>query len=210
MRIAADGADEKADDAYDEALHGTASAEHRYHGYPEHSQHEEFGGAEGQDQGPEDGHREGKHHRAKEPAHQRCHVRGAQRAPGLAAFGHRMAVENGGLGGRRPRYAEQNRWHRIGRADDGMEPDQNGEGRKGVHVEGEGQENGQADDAAQPRDGAEGEAHDHAERQQGETARDEKILDRFECGFEHAPTVLHAPNAQRVSRCRRAGSGSSR
>ena len=185
LRITADGAHEQADDPYDEALEGTAAAQHRNHGDAQHAQHEELWGAERQHQRAEHRHREGQDQGAEEPAHERRHVGGAERSSSLATLGHGVAVEDGGLGRRRSGDPEKNRRHRVGGADDRMQTDEHGEGREGIHVEGEGQQDRQAHDAAQAGNGPEGQSHEDPEREQGEPARDEEVLDGFECGFEH-------------------------
>ena len=148
---------------------------------------------------PQDRQREPQQHRAEQAAQQRGHVGGAERPPGLAALGHGQAVEHGRRRAGAARHAEQDRRDRVAGRRGGAKPEQEGEGRVGVHAEGEGEQQRCAGDAADAGQDAEDQAEHHAggEEQQAERVhQDEESVTRC---VEHAAVHAVTPPTGRAS-----------
>ena len=103
--------------------------------------------------------------RAEQAADQRRHVGGAERAAGLAAPRHRIAVERGRRRCRMAGRAEQDGGDRVGGGGGGAEAEQQRKRRRRIEIVGEGQQQRRAGDAADARQDAERQAHAHAGEQ---------------------------------------------
>jgi len=92
----------------------------------------------------------------------------AERPAGLAALGHRIAVQHGCRRRRMARRAEQDCRDGIGGARGRSHAQEQRKGRGGVHVESERQQECEPGDAANPGKNSERQSHAHASEQIGQ------------------------------------------
>ena len=121
LRVGADHRDHDAEAAGGDAAQRRAAGQHGHHRYAEHRKRQQLRRAEIEHHRPQDRDRHREQHRAEHAAHQRRHVGGAERAPGLAPLRHREAVEHRCRGGGTSGHAEQDRGNRIAGGGGGAE-----------------------------------------------------------------------------------------
>ena len=185
LRVGADHRQHHAEAGGGEPAQRRIAGQHRHHGNAEHGDAEQFGRADIENDRAQDRQRDRHQRRAEQAADQRRHVGGAERAAGLAAPRHRIAVERRrrrrGVAGR----AEQDRGDRIGRRGGGAEPEQQRERRRRIEIIGERQQQRRAGDAADARQNAERQAHAHAAEQIQHARRVEDDEQGMRCGMQH-------------------------
>ena len=165
LRIGADHRQHHAEAGGGQPAQRRIAGQHRDHGNAEHGDAEKLGRADVENDRAQDRQRDRHQRRAEQSADQRRHIGGAERAAGLAAPGHRIAVERRRRGSRMARRAEQDRGNRIGRRGRRAEPEQQRERGRRIEIVGERQQQRRAGDAADARQDAERQPHAHAGEQ---------------------------------------------
>ena len=155
LRVGADHRQHHAETGGGEPAQRRIAGQHRDHGNAEHGDAEELGRADIKDDRAQDGQRDCHQQRTEQSADQGGHVGGAERAAGLAAPGHRIAVKRGGRGRGMAGCAEQDRRNRVGSCRGGAKPKQQRKRRWRIEIIGERQQQRRAGDAADAGQNAE-------------------------------------------------------
>ena len=171
LRIRADHRDHDAEAPGRDAAQRRVAGQHRHHRYAEHREGEKLRRPEIEHHRAQDRDRDREQRRAEDPAHERRHVGGAERAPRLAPLRHGIAVEHGRGRGRASRHAEQDRRDRIAGRGGGAEAEQQRERRVRIHGEGERQQHRGAGEPADARHDAEHQPHEAAEPEEHQAVR---------------------------------------
>jgi len=156
------------EEARHEAFEDGLAAERSHERDPEQGQHEKFRRAEREHERPHDGNGQGQHEGAEHGAEQRRHDGGAERAPGLAVLGHRVAVHDRRRSGRLAGDAEQDRGDVAGGVGDGRHAQQERERFHRVHLEHERQHDRERGRPAEPGQDADDEAEPDADQHEPE------------------------------------------
>ena len=185
LRVGADHRQHHAEARRGEPAQRRVAGQNRDHGNAEHGDAEKLGRADIKDDRAQDRQRDRHQHRAEQAADQSGHVGGAERAAGLAAPRHRIAVERGRRGRGVARRAEQDRGDRIGGGGRGAEAEQQRKRCRRIEIIGEWQQQRRAGDAADARQDAERQSHAHATEQIHHARRVEDNEQGMRCGMQH-------------------------
>ena len=180
LRIEADHRQQESERRHDEALDQVPPGERHDEAQAEHRQHQELGRAEREHDRTDHRHRHGQHRGADQRADQRAEQHRAERAPGLAAARHRIAVEHRRGRRRLAGNAEQHRGDVAGRRRHRVHPEQERERRDRVHRVHERQHHRERRGAAQPGQDADDEADRDADQHDAEGVRRQHLQQRGE------------------------------
>ena len=186
--VGADHGEHDAEACAGQATQRGVAREHGDHGDAEDGEGQKFGRAHEQDQRTHQ--REDKRHEdgAKQAAHQRGHIGGAERPRAFAALRHRIAVECGRSRGCMARCAQNNGGNRIAMGCGcGKAEQQRHRGRR-VHAVGEGQQEGHAGQPADAGENAKGKSAQDTAPQQRHPVKlgdDRKTLAQCVKPFQH-------------------------
>ena len=195
VRVHADGGEDQAVEADDEAAEDVVAAgDERDEGDAEQREEEELGRAERQHDRLEDRDHDGEDAGADDAADARCRHAGAERAPGFALLGHRIAVDGGGGVVAVARHAEHDAGDLAAGAVDGMHGQQEDGARDHLHAEHE--RDGERD--RQPTADAGRDADDQPDQhgdqhQPHDLGRGQHRVERAEHDFKHTRQPWKAP-----------------